>query len=98
MKGMAQHRPSWMHPLRCRARAIREWGNHDGLCRACVARSRMSLARLTAEQLAGRVLYKDALMLVVDKPAGFPVHAGPGGGPNLERLFGALRFGLPRLP
>jgi tRNA pseudouridine32 synthase / 23S rRNA pseudouridine746 synthase len=44
------------------------------------------------------VLYKDALMLVVDKPAGIPVHAGPGGGPNLERFFGGLRFGLPRPP
>ncbi|MBX6368212.1 MAG: RNA pseudouridine synthase [Rhodospirillales bacterium] len=52
----------------------------------------------TPESLAGRVLYKDALMLVLDKPAGIPVHAGPGGGPNLERLFGALRFGLPRPP
>lgn len=44
------------------------------------------------------VLYKDPLMLVIDKPAGIPVHAGPGGGPNLEQCFGALRFGLPRLP
>jgi tRNA pseudouridine32 synthase/23S rRNA pseudouridine746 synthase/23S rRNA pseudouridine1911/1915/1917 synthase len=58
----------------------------------------VSGAALTPEQLAARVLYKDALMLVVDKPAGIPVHAGPGGGPNLERLFGALRFGLPRPP
>jgi tRNA pseudouridine32 synthase/23S rRNA pseudouridine746 synthase/23S rRNA pseudouridine1911/1915/1917 synthase len=53
---------------------------------------------LIPEQLAQRVLYKDALMLVVDKPAGIPVHAGPGGGPNLERLFGALRFGLRQPP
>jgi tRNA pseudouridine32 synthase/23S rRNA pseudouridine746 synthase/23S rRNA pseudouridine1911/1915/1917 synthase len=45
-----------------------------------------------------RVLYKDALMLVVDKPAGIPVHAGPGGGRNLEQSFAALRFGLPRPP
>jgi tRNA pseudouridine32 synthase/23S rRNA pseudouridine746 synthase/23S rRNA pseudouridine1911/1915/1917 synthase len=44
------------------------------------------------------VLYKDALMLVVDKPAGIPVHAGPGGGPNLEQSFGGLRFGRPRPP
>jgi tRNA pseudouridine32 synthase/23S rRNA pseudouridine746 synthase/23S rRNA pseudouridine1911/1915/1917 synthase len=58
----------------------------------------VSGAALTPEALAQRVLYKDALMLIVDKPAGIPVHAGPGGGPNLERLFGALRFGLPRPP
>lgn len=48
--------------------------------------------------LAERVLYRDGLMLVVDKPAGIPVHAGPGGGPNLEQGFDALRFGLPRPP
>jgi len=40
------------------------------------------------------VLYRDGLMLIVDKPAGIPVHAGPGGGPNLEAGFGELRFGL----
>ena len=44
------------------------------------------------------VLYRDALMLIIDKPAGIPVHAGPGGGPNLESHFEALRFGLPRVP
>ena len=37
-------------------------------------------------------------MLVIDKPAGIPVHAGPRGGPNLEAGFDALRFGLPRPP
>lgn len=37
-------------------------------------------------------------MLVVDKPAGIPVHAGPGGGPNMEDGFDALRFGLPKPP
>ncbi len=52
--------------------------------------------------LLGRLLYRDALMLVVDKPAGIAVHrgprSGPNGGANLEELFGALRFGLPRDP
>jgi len=37
-------------------------------------------------------------MLVIDKPAGIPVHAGPRGGPNLEAGFDALRFGLPQPP
>jgi tRNA pseudouridine32 synthase/23S rRNA pseudouridine746 synthase len=37
-------------------------------------------------------------MLVIDKPAGIPVHKGPKGGPNLEASFDALRFGLPRPP
>jgi tRNA pseudouridine32 synthase/23S rRNA pseudouridine746 synthase len=37
-------------------------------------------------------------MLVIDKPAGLPVHRGPKGGANLEASFDALRFGLPRAP
>jgi len=48
--------------------------------------------------LIDRVLYRDGLMLVIDKPAGIAVHAGPGGGPNLEHWFALLRFGLPRPP
>ena len=48
--------------------------------------------------ISARVLHRDGLMLIIDKPAGLPVHAGPGGGPNLEALFGALRYGLPRPP
>ena len=48
--------------------------------------------------LADRVLFRDAMMLVIDKPAGIPVHAGPGGGPNLEQYFEALCFGLSRVP
>lgn len=50
------------------------------------------------EELVTRVLYRDGLMLILDKPAGIPVHAGPGGGANLEASFDALRFGLPRPP
>lgn len=45
-----------------------------------------------------RLLYRDGLILVLDKPAGLPVHAGPGGGDNLERHFDGLRFGLPHPP
>jgi RluA family pseudouridine synthase len=48
--------------------------------------------------LAERVLYRDGLILIIDKPAGIAVHAGPSGGPNLEARFDALRFGLPRPP
>ena len=53
---------------------------------------------MRAFDIAARVLYRDGLMIVIDKPAGIPVHAGPGGGPNLERSFDALRYGLPRPP
>lgn len=48
--------------------------------------------------LFDRILYRDGLVLVIDKPAGIPVHGGPGGGPNLEHWFTLLRFGLPRPP
>lgn len=48
--------------------------------------------------LLERILYRDGLILIVDKPAGVPVHAGPGGGINLEHYFEALRFGLPNPP
>ena len=53
---------------------------------------------LNAETIAGRLLHRDALMLVLDKPAGIAVHRGPKGGDNLEAHFGGLRFGLPRDP
>jgi RluA family pseudouridine synthase len=49
-------------------------------------------------QLTDRILYRDGLILVIDKPAGIAVHPGPGGGPNLESSFGELRFGLPHPP
>jgi tRNA pseudouridine32 synthase/23S rRNA pseudouridine746 synthase/23S rRNA pseudouridine1911/1915/1917 synthase len=53
---------------------------------------------MTPAELQSRLLYRDGLMLVIDKPAGLPVHAGPGGGPNLEQFLDALRFGLPKPP
>src|SRR5581483_26901 len=58
----------------------------------------IDVAQLSAEQILARVLHRDGLMLVIDKPAGLPVHRGPKGGPNLEASFDALRFGLPRPP
>ena len=48
--------------------------------------------------MLARLLYRDALMLVIDKPPGMPVHRGPNGGEAFEDYFGALRFGLPRAP
>ena len=48
--------------------------------------------------LLHRLLYRDGLVLIIDKPAGLPVHAGPGGGANVEQYLDALRFGLPGLP
>ena len=53
---------------------------------------------LDPDALLARLVYRDALMLVIDKPAGIAVHKGPKGGDNLEAHFHALRFGLPRNP
>jgi tRNA pseudouridine32 synthase / 23S rRNA pseudouridine746 synthase len=57
---------------------------------------------MTPEEMVSRVLYRDGLMLVIDKPAGFAVHRGPKsgnkGGESMEDYFDALRFGLPRAP
>jgi tRNA pseudouridine32 synthase / 23S rRNA pseudouridine746 synthase len=48
------------------------------------------------------LLYRDAMMLVIDKPAGLPVHPGPAAKqrviPTLTDHLDALRFGLPRKP
>jgi tRNA pseudouridine32 synthase/23S rRNA pseudouridine746 synthase len=53
---------------------------------------------MTPEETRARLLYRDGLMLVLDKPAGVAVHKGPKGGASLEDDFDALRFGLPRKP
>src|SRR6201990_1178723 len=56
------------------------------------------VGNMTPEEMVSRLLYRDGLMLVIDKPAGFAVHRGPKGGESLEDYFDALRFGLPRAP
>jgi tRNA pseudouridine32 synthase/23S rRNA pseudouridine746 synthase len=60
--------------------------------------SPIETSELTADEILARVLYRDGLMLVIDKPAGLPVHRGPKGGANLETAFEHLRYGLPRAP
>src|SRR5262245_26558321 len=69
------------------------------MVRAVIAVSSMD-AKITPEEMVARLLYRDGLMLVIDKPAGIAVHRGPKGNrPGSECLedhFGALRFGLPR--
>jgi tRNA pseudouridine32 synthase / 23S rRNA pseudouridine746 synthase len=53
---------------------------------------------MSPDEMVSRLLYRDGLMLVIDKPAGYAVHKGPKGGESLEDYFDALRFGLPRKP
>ncbi len=45
-----------------------------------------------------RVLYRDSQIIVIDKPAGFPVHAGPRSKISIEPLLSALTFGLSLAP
>ncbi len=52
----------------------------------------------TPDDIAARLLHRDGLMLIIDKPAGLAVHAGPKGGQVLEDLLGGLMFGLPDRP
>ena len=47
---------------------------------------------MTPDELRARVLFRDADVIVLDKPAGLPVHAGPKGGSHLEAMLDALRF------
>src|SRR5437879_3714815 len=72
-------------------------------CRSCKPRD--SHFVMTQEEIVARLLYRDGLILVIDKPAGLAVHKGPRaahgsrrGTESLEDYFGALRFGLPRAP
>ncbi|MEO1193199.1 MAG: RNA pseudouridine synthase [Pseudomonadota bacterium] len=48
--------------------------------------------------LAGRLLYRDQLLLVLDKPAGLAVHPGPSGEASVETYLPALRFGYRETP
>ena len=53
---------------------------------------------MTPEEMVVRILYRDALILVLDKPSGIAVHTANGGLNNLERHFPVLQFGLPNPP
>lgn len=53
---------------------------------------------MTPEEIRDRVLHRDGLILVIDKPAGLPVHEGPGGGDNLEAYFKHLTYGIQHIP
>lgn len=44
------------------------------------------------------MLYRDSQLIVIDKPAGLPVHPGPHQKESIESLLGALKFGLSQPP
>jgi len=50
------------------------------------------------EWMAVRILHQDAEVLILDKPAGLAVHAGPRGGASLEDWLPLLQQGRRHLP
>jgi 23S rRNA pseudouridine955/2504/2580 synthase len=51
-----------------------------------------------ADDLRGRVLYRDGDMIVIDKPAGLAVQGGTGTHRHLDAMLDALRFGADEKP
>lgn len=49
-------------------------------------------------ELMSRILLRDQLVIVIDKPVNIPVHAGPKGGPSFEDYFPKLQFGYKEMP
>jgi len=47
---------------------------------------------MRAEDLLSRILYRDGNILIIDKPAGLAVHAGPTTKHDLEQYLPALQF------
>jgi tRNA pseudouridine32 synthase / 23S rRNA pseudouridine746 synthase len=53
---------------------------------------------LTEEEILNSVLYRDAMMLVLNKPAGIAVHATGHDKLAMDQSFQHLQFGLPKKP
>jgi RluA family pseudouridine synthase len=53
---------------------------------------------ISAAEIQKRVLHRDQLLLVLNKPAGLAVHKGPKTEESLELLLPDLRFGYKELP
>lgn len=53
---------------------------------------------LTEDEILSRLIYRDAIMLVLNKPAGIAVHVTGHDKVALDRSFHHLQFGLPRKP
>ena len=73
-------------------------------CGACLPKLnvyeyRMKLTKpLTEEEILARLLYRDALILVLNKPAGIAVHVTGHDTIALDQSFHHLQFGLPKKP
>ncbi|HXW60599.1 MAG TPA: RNA pseudouridine synthase [Myxococcota bacterium] len=54
--------------------------------------------KLIDQEILDRLLYRDAMILVLNKPSGLPVHPANGNKHNLGHYLHLLRFGLPNTP
>lgn len=57
-----------------------------------------ALAPLSEAEILARLLYRDAMILVIDKPAGIAVHVTGHDKIALDQSFHHLQFGLPKKP
>ncbi|AVM75198.1 RluA family pseudouridine synthase [Magnetospirillum gryphiswaldense] len=53
---------------------------------------------MTEDEIKARILFKDQDVIVLDKPAGLAVHAGPNSPDHLELYLDALKFGWSMAP
>lgn len=53
---------------------------------------------MTFQAIAERILYRDQLIIVLNKPPAIPVHAGPKGGESLEDYFDQIQFDYKEIP
>ncbi len=53
---------------------------------------------MSVNEMISRIIYRDQLIIVLNKPIDIPVHAGSKGGPSLEDYFDALRFDYKETP
>ena len=53
---------------------------------------------MTPDEIQARILYKDQDVIVLNKPSGLPVHAGPNSPDHLELYLDALKFGWSQMP
>lgn len=53
---------------------------------------------MTPDEILSRMLYKDQDVIVLDKPPGLAVHAGPNSPDHLELYLDALKFGWAEVP
>ena len=59
---------------------------------------RGAIGRMSPDEILSRVLYQDQDVIVLNKPSGLPVHAGPTSPDHLELYLDALKFGWSQMP